>query len=895
MRPLKKLSMDVLDSIGDQVSGLSGIDSHSQSMPKEMSCGANEKGGGGFTVGNTCANGGTSPRKNLVKHTDADRERMKKEIEAWEKRETPEGKAEAIKQIDQLRMIIGEAGEIHTAKTAKDKKVWRAKRKEAKKLVDGMFDISPDYWMTALRMYKANFPPDVEKGRVVKPINEMSTTRMSSSWVQYEGPRDGSGWKHSSTGEVRYQDEQPEDGAAKVSSPADGELSSNKLVSRASIELQEGVSPEEFVKARDRSEMPGFLSMTGPDDIRHHTLFLSKDGTAGVALSPDGDLQNVFNNGGQKGDGVRVILAAIRSGKVSTGDCYDGYLNDLYHHIGFRESGRMRFSKEYAPEGWDYDKYGEPDVVFLALTEPMNEEEVMRLVATDRDDWSVIMSKKYFKGEHWNEAKIESRRAHDAAYAAKKKNAGRGGAGTGVVDGPGTDDGRHSEGEGRPERSDGRGVRSSGQSGDSGVREGSHAGPVGNMKSIPSTVNVPGKGPVEFGFFQKARDAASRYMKSSGMRYDQPMEYVKVDPDRGRRIAVAYDKMKHDPENHRVKKAFDLMFRETAAQWNEIEKTGLKISFIEPGMPDPYEASPRLAMMDVKDNNHLWVYASSRGFGSSDDPSNRNNPGLNPSGVSIDGRELSNVELFRIVHDYFGHIKEGIGFRAGGEENAWRVHSAMFSPLARHAMTAATRGQNSWVNFGPHGERNRKAMSGDTVYADQKVGLMPGWVTREGLNDTSVEMSLWAKYTTHHGDRGWRHMSTGEVRVQVVNPGVRMSTNLDVKIGASGLPSGATATQRASKIFRGVPDGYVVAGLSGNDFIMAVNVQSHFRAICEAMELMTGQKLQTKTNKSILSVIVPVDALRRIGQERFPRQFQWARGVEFQDIARYLLGSQPRF
>ena len=32
-----------------------------------------------------------------------------------------------------------------------------------------------------------------------------------SSWVRYEGPRKGHGWKHSETGEIRYQDDMPGD------------------------------------------------------------------------------------------------------------------------------------------------------------------------------------------------------------------------------------------------------------------------------------------------------------------------------------------------------------------------------------------------------------------------------------------------------------------------------------------------------------------------------------------------------------------------------------------------------------------------------------------------------------------------------------------------------------
>ena len=32
----------------------------------------------------------------------------------------------------------------------------------------------------------------------------------------------------------------------------------------------------------------------------------------------------------------------------------------------FTETGRMEFNQEYAPEGWDYDLFKEPGVVFMA-------------------------------------------------------------------------------------------------------------------------------------------------------------------------------------------------------------------------------------------------------------------------------------------------------------------------------------------------------------------------------------------------------------------------------------------------------------------------------------------------------------------------------------------------
>lgn len=69
------------------------------------------------------------------------------------------------------------------------------------------------------------------------------------------------------------------------------------------------------------------------------------------------------------------------------------------------------------------------------------------------------------------------------------------------------------------------------------------------------------------------------------------------------------------------------------------------------------------------------------------------------------------------MHVLFGHLKEGNGFRSEGEENASRSHSAMYSPPAREAMTIETRGQNSWVNYGPDGATNRTASAADTQYA----------------------------------------------------------------------------------------------------------------------------------------------------------------------------------
>ena len=254
------------------------------------------------------------------------------------------------------------------------------------------------------------------------------------------------------------------------------------------------------------------------------------------------------------------------------------------------------------------------------------------------------------------------------------------------------------------------------------------------LDGLPQTVKVDGK-PVIFGPFQPARQAAEDYMAGAGLEYDPPTTYEKVDRERATRIADEYERMPHAPNDPEVREAYRAMIDETLAQYEAIKATGL---VVEPNPPntDPY-GNPRNAILDVVENNHMWFFPTNEGFGGDavSDVDVAENPLLEETGEVINGYRMTANDVFRVVHDYFGHIKEGNGFRAGGEENAWRAHSAMYSPKARRAMTSETRGQNSWVNYGPHGEFNRTASGADTEYAAQKTGLLPEWVTEEGAGD----------------------------------------------------------------------------------------------------------------------------------------------------------------
>jgi hypothetical protein len=238
---------------------------------------------------------------------------------------------------------------------------------------------------------------------------------------------------------------------------------------------------------------------------------------------------------------------------------------------------------------------------------------------------------------------------------------------------------------------------------------------------------VEGHGYLQPGPIGKIHDVAEAYMRTHRpeIAYAPPREFRPIDTEHSQAIAKAYDEMKHAPNDPATKAAYEAMIDETAKQYQAIKASGLKIEPIPAGMPDPYAANPRLAAHDVAENNHLWFFPTEGGFGTVNKITS--NPLLRKMGEKIGDHEMTANDMFRVVHDYFGHLKEGHGFRAAGEDNAWRSHSAMYSDLARPAMTSETRGQNSWVNYGPHGEKNRTASGVDTVYADQKVGLMPDW------------------------------------------------------------------------------------------------------------------------------------------------------------------------
>jgi len=235
---------------------------------------------------------------------------------------------------------------------------------------------------------------------------------------------------------------------------------------------------------------------------------------------------------------------------------------------------------------------------------------------------------------------------------------------------------------------------------------------------------------------------AENYAARAGIPYRRQARYVEVDEERARRIADAYAAMAHAPGDPQVAEAYADLIRQTRAQYDALVEAGYVFVFGDPD--DPYFASGWNALRDLRDNKRMAVFPTAAGFGSDASFDPADNPLLADTGLrwpGPDGTEQTVYanDLFRAVHDAFGHGLEGAGFRAQGEENAWQAHARLFTGPALGALTSETRGQNSWLNYGPHGESNRNAPVEDTVFADQKTGLMPAWTWQEGLDGQEGE------------------------------------------------------------------------------------------------------------------------------------------------------------
>lgn len=224
------------------------------------------------------------------------------------------------------------------------------------------------------------------------------------------------------------------------------------------------------------------------------------------------------------------------------------------------------------------------------------------------------------------------------------------------------------------------------------------------------------------------RPEPNEYLRNLALNYcrfvclPDPVEghYVPVNPWTAEAIAVEYERLRTDASlDIWVSAAYKALLNELTLQWHYLQSAEY---IMEPwtGEGQPYADSNEMAH-DVREYQHLYFFTGGEPH-----------PFL---GETTETGYTGN-EMLRAVHDIFGHATEGYGFGARGEENAWLHHSMMFGPLAQQALSTETRGQNSWVNFGPH----KDLPACERPYAEQKVDLLPQYLIdwREALEREEV-------------------------------------------------------------------------------------------------------------------------------------------------------------
>ena len=214
---------------------------------------------------------------------------------------------------------------------------------------------------------------------------------------------------------------------------------------------------------------------------------------------------------------------------------------------------------------------------------------------------------------------------------------------------------------------------------------------------------------------EDVRRIRNGFMDERGIEPEARIEdtYAEVDPDFAKRLADWFETAEVNYDDPKMLAAYRQFGKETLDQYKYLVDQGYEM-IPWAGKGQPYADSADM-IEDLRNNKRLYYYKTvnpeeANSFGSNPEAfreAMRKNPLLEDTGIEVldsEGNPYKQTynDLFRGVHDILGHGAEGFQFGPQGEENAYRSHAVMFSPMARQAMATETRSQNSWVNFGPN-------------------------------------------------------------------------------------------------------------------------------------------------------------------------------------------------
>jgi hypothetical protein len=197
--------------------------------------------------------------------------------------------------------------------------------------------------------------------------------------------------------------------------------------------------------------------------------------------------------------------------------------------------------------------------------------------------------------------------------------------------------------------------------------------------------------------------AAKRH---TGGRYDPTdLEHTVAHGPQGYAMYKTFERGQSGPLSPEMHRSYEALRQHLGPQFEQLTAprseggAGIDVQFTE---ENPYESFSEMHN-DVSQNNRLKIWSTAAGGTSHGIMSDREN------------------DMFRAVHDAYGHLGIGRNFDRHGEEAAYLSHAQMFPPEAHQALAAETRGQNSYLNWGGGG------------FPPNDPANIPEWMTKKDV------------------------------------------------------------------------------------------------------------------------------------------------------------------
>ena len=143
-------------------------------------------------------------------------------------------------------------------------------------------------------------------------------------------------------------------------------------------------SPDEFFKAIGSAKK---LNVHGAFVTQHNIaeykdemkLFLTVDNKAGIAVTKDGNIISIFNGGENRGVLKTLLPIAIDNGGEKLDNYNSKKLSSMYEMYGFNPVSKTKFNCKFAPDDWNFERDGEPDIIFWIHNGDKAEDVVLNL------------------------------------------------------------------------------------------------------------------------------------------------------------------------------------------------------------------------------------------------------------------------------------------------------------------------------------------------------------------------------------------------------------------------------------------------------------------------------------------------------------------------------------